>query len=198
MMRAAYLLSLVLMLLTGCDLAPVTVRALPVPAPESPPANLPGELHQRNWLGPLGQGSCVHASTVNHLRWLNQFDLGERWRSTYSDGEWDTRLRDRLDANDIDYVFCTNADPRFLDYCSETRRGCIMWWKPSHCCTFMGWVTRNGKQYAAMLDNNYPGHFELTEREQFIRLWAGYGGFALCVLSPPATSPPYRSYEVIN
>ena len=54
------------------------------------------------------------------------------------------------------------------------------------------------EQYAAILDNNYPGRFELTPREQFVRLWAGYGGFALSVLQDPASSLPYRSYEVIQ
>ena len=54
------------------------------------------------------------------------------------------------------------------------------------------------KPYAAILDNNYPGRFELTPREQFVRLWAGYGGFALTVMHDPASSLPYRSYEVIE
>ena len=55
-----------------------------------------------------------------------------------------------------------------------------------------------GTTIAAILDNNYPGRFELTPREQFIRLWAGYGGFALTVLNDPSSSLPYRSYEVIQ
>ncbi len=59
-------------------------------------------------------------------------------------------------------------------------------------------MTRDGKQYAAILDNNYPGRFELTPRDQFVRLWAGYGGFALTVLNDPASSKTYRSYEVIR
>jgi hypothetical protein len=90
MMRFTLLIVLAVCLASvGCDDLPVNVRALPVPPAEAPPANLPARLHQRNWLGPLGQGSCVHASTVNHLRWLNQFELGERWRKTYADGEYD-------------------------------------------------------------------------------------------------------------
>lgn len=199
MMRPLIALAAVLSLLfVGCDLAPVRVRALPPPAIEQPPANLPAELHQRNWTGPLRQGSCVHASLTNHLRWLNQYELGEKWRATHSDGEYDSRLRDRLDAANIDYSYTLKADPRFLDWASNTRRGAILWWKPSHCCTFMGWVTRPDGQYAAILDNNYPGKFELTPREQFIRLWAGYGGFALSVMHDPTSSLPYRSYEVIQ
>jgi len=186
--------------LAGCSLpGAVSARPLPAPPAEQPPANLPGVLHQRNWTGPLRQGSCVHASLTSHLRWLNQYEVGERWRATYSDGEYDSRLRNRLDAANIDYAFTLKADPRFLDWASETRRGAILWWKPSHCCTFMGWVTKpDGKQYAAILDNNYPGRFELTPREQFIRLWAGYGGFALSVLGEPTSSIPYLSYEVLQ
>jgi hypothetical protein len=56
--------------------------------------------------------------------------------------------------------------------------------------TDVGWVNRDGRQYAAILDNNYPGRFELTPREQFVRLWAGYGGFALTVMDDPASSLP--------
>lgn len=186
-----------LLLVAGCNTV-TRVRALPEPPAEQPAANLPANLHQRNWTGPLNQGSCVHASMVNHLRWLNRFELADRWRATYSDGEYDSRLRRRLDANNIDYAFTLKADPRFLDWATATRRGAILWWKPSHCCTFAGFVVRDGKQYAAILDNNYPGRFELTPREQFVRLWAGYGGFALTVLNDPTTSLPYRSYEVIE
>jgi hypothetical protein len=196
MQRVAWLL--LILLLAGCQEPTVQVRSLPCPSAEQPPANLPAALHQRNKLGPQGQGSCVHASLVSHLRWCNQAQLAARWWSTYGDGEFDSRLRARLDAANVDYVYTLRADPRFLDWCSGTRRGCILWWKPSHCCTFMGWVKQaNGREYAAILDNNSPGRFELTEREQFIRLWAGYGGFGLSVCDPPASSLTYRSYEVV-
>lgn len=194
------LILIALLLIGGCSLPGMRsqVRALPVPEIEQPPANLPRELHQRNWTGTLRQGSCVHASLTSHLRWLNQYEVGERWRRTYGDGEYETRLRNRLDAAGIDYAFTNKADPRFLDWASETRRGAICWWKPSHCCTFMGWVNRPDGQYAAILDNNYPGRFELTKREQFVRLWAGYGGFALSVIGEPASSIPYQSYEIVK
>jgi len=37
-------------------------------------------------------------------------------------------------------------------------------WKPAHCCTFVGWVERDGKQFAAILDNNYLFAFGLDHR----------------------------------
>lgn len=204
-MRFATLL--LLALLTGCAIDTGPAQVVPVdPLPPAVPSlNLPVELRQRNWVSTeaatRGQGSCVFASMVSHARWLNQFDLADEIRATYSGGEYDTRLRQKLDGlkskyPGLEYSFTTKADPRFLDWCDAERRGCIMWWKPYHCCTFCGWVVRNGKQYAVMLDNNRPEAFELTEREQFIRLWAGYGGFALCLMYDPATSVPYPSYEL--
>lgn len=198
LMSRCLIISCLLLAMIGCDSQPVHVRALPAPPTEQPPVNLPASLHQRNWVGPRGEGSCVHASIVNHSRGLNLYEFGERWRATYSDGEYDSRLRSRLDAAGIDYAFTLKADPRFLDWCSMTNRGAILWWKPSHCCAFEGWVDRDGQQYAAILDNNSPGRFELTPREQFIRLWAGYGGFALSFTSDPAGALPYQSYEVIQ
>lgn len=184
---------------TGCNqLAPVRVRALPLPAAEVPPVNLPKALRQRNWLSANNEGSCVHASFTSHLRWHNQFGKGERWRKTYSGGENEIALRRKLSAEGIRHVYTDNGDPSFLDWCSKTRHGCILWWKPSHCCTFCGWVRQNGKIYAAILDNNYPERIELTERNQFVRLWNGYGGFALSVIDPPTTPIPAPAYEVIR
>ena len=190
------LLTLVVAPLIGCVTQPTRIRPVATPQVEEPAANLPAVLHQRNWKGSRNQGSCVHASLVNHLRWLNLHELAQRWKGRYSDGEWESRLRKRLDASGIAYLYTVKADPRFLDWADATRRGAILWWKPDHCCTFAGWVHRNGRQYAAILDSNYPGSFEITPREQFARLWAGYGGFALTVLEDPATSIPDQSIQI--
>ncbi len=117
---------LMLLLLAGCESGVVNVRALPTPEPEQPPAKPVVQLHQRNWTGSLGQGSCVHASLVTISAGINKYELGERWRATYADGEWDSRLRDRLDAAGVDYSYTLKADPRFLDWASATRRGAIL------------------------------------------------------------------------
>lgn len=201
-------LLIILLLLVTCGCTPVT-RVYPLPAPpaETPVCNLPVQLRQQNWTGRLNQGSCVYASLVNHTRWLNLPTLADQIRQTRGDGEYAQRLMQYLDTvqwrdadgrsrNGVEYRFTEKADPRFLDWCSSERLGCILWWKPSHCCTFVGWVRdQNGNQFAAILDNNYIQRIEYTPREQFIRLWAGYGGFALAVLDDPAIPVPYRSYE---
>jgi len=185
-----------LLLLTGCG--PET-RVYPLAQPwasETPVCNLPLSMRQQNWEGKLGQGSCVYASLINHVRWLNMPEFANTIRSTRGDGEYDSRLKAWLDSQDIAYMFTNKASVKFLDTCSEDRTGCILWWKPSHCCTFEGWVVGgDGVQYAVILDNNYISKFEYVEKNQFLRLWAGYGGFGLAVLDSPAIAIPFRSYE---
>lgn len=203
----AFVLLVLLLICCGCSREqPKQVRRLPAPAAETPPANVPVALRQRNWPSrqreSYGQGSCVHASLVTHMRWLNEYELGESWRSKFSGGEYDNRVRERLDLNDVDYAYTNKTDPRFLDWASVTRRGAIVWWKPNHCCFFAGFVSNPpGKpqgEYAVIIDNNSPSVLEYTPREQFIRLWAGYGGFALSILESPATSHTWQSYEEVQ
>ncbi len=192
---------LALCLFVGCEKQPTASDyiALPAPVAEVPVVNPAYQLRQRNWLGgPSGQeGSCVHASLASMLHWQNQFELAARWRATYNGGEWDTRLRERLQAASIPFVYTTKTNIEFLDFAHNTRRGALMWWKPSHCCTFCGWVKGNdGKIYAAILDNNATKQFEFVERNQLHRLWSGYGGFALTTLYDPPSPPIYKSYTL--
>ncbi len=191
--QAACLLFCVL--LVGCDeIASKRVRALPAQQAEAPQVALPASLHQKNWRGPLKQGSCVYASLTTHSRWQNNFELAG-WCEQQGDGEYGDRLKKKLDSIGVKHASTEQASTEFLDWCAATRRGCILWWKPSHCCTFAGYVVRNGVTYCAVLDNNYPGEIEYHERTQFVRLWAGYGGFGLAVLGAPASPLPWLSYE---
>lgn len=181
----------------GCEDSVDQYYALPAPAAEHPVFNPPLAIRQSNWLGGANrnEGSCVHASLSSMLHWQNQFDKAAQWRSTYSGGEYDTRLRERLNAAGIPHIFTNNSSIDFLDLAHASRRGSLLWWKPSHCCTFCGWVKGdNGQIYAVILDNNRVGAYELVEKSQFHRLWAGYGGFALSTLYDPASPPVYRSY----
>lgn len=185
----------------GCvEDGPQNYRALPAPAPESPVVNPPLNVRQSNWLGGATgrEGSCAHASLVSMLNWQNEFDLARKWKQTYSGGEYASRMRERLDREGVKYAYTEQANLALLDFAHSTRRGALLWWKPAHCCTFVGWVEANGKTYAVILDNNSVAKYEYTERNQFHRLWASYGGFALTVLGDPPSPPPYRSYERIG
>lgn len=186
---------------SGCvEDGPENYRALPAPQIETPAVNPPLAIRQKNWLGGPGarEGSCAHASLISMLHWQNQFQLAQRWKATYGGGEYASRMRQRLDGFGVKYAYTENANLALLDYAHETRRGALLWWKTAHCCTFVGWVEVNGQTYAAILDNNSVEHYELTERSEFHRRWASYGGFALCVLGDPPSPPPFRSYERIR
>ena len=184
----------------GCDEPTATYRALPAPAAEAPVINPDVSLRQQNWLGPQREGSCAHASLFSLFNWQNKSELKAIWRSAYGgDGEYASRMRQRLDEQKLPYACTEKANLTLLDYAHSTRRGAILWWKPSHCCTFCGWVQLpDGKTYAVILDNNNVSRYELTEKSKFHALWASYGGFALCVLFDPPSPPLYRSYERVD
>lgn len=200
---------LLLLVAASCGCEPSKkVYPLPIPKIEAPAVNLPVGMRQENWRGKLGQGSCVYASLINHARWLNMPEFATLIRQTRGDGEYAERLMRWLDTVEwrddfgvrrtgIDYRYTLKANPKFLDWCTEQRVGCILWWKPSHCCTFLGWVEDNkGNKFAAILDNNSINKIEYTPYSQFLNLWAGYGGFGLALLNDPAISIPYKSYEL--
>lgn len=185
--------------LAGCSATSAKYRALPAPPRETPAVNPPYSIRQTNWLSPQREGSCVHASLSSMLHWQNQFELAKKWRAQYSGGEYSDRLRDRLDAAKIPYAYTEKANLQLLDDAHASRRGAILWWKPSHCCTFVGWAkSKDGTTYAVILDNNRTQSYELVERNQFHKQWAGYGGFALMTLFDPPSPPIWKSYETIE
>lgn len=186
-----------LALLVGCN-APRQFKLTEPPPAEVPVMNLPVEMRVRNWVSRNQQGSCVHASSVMLFKWLGEEELADKWRNTYSGGETASSILRYWKQAGIPYCstydersYTSTGDPEFLKWCSDTRRGAIIWWKPSHCCVFCGFTEINGEQYAIILDNNTPNKFdEPIPVNEFIRRWRGYGGFAATpVLSPTGPLP---------
>lgn len=190
-------------LATSCVLMAICPREsaieLPAGAGTGVVLELPPELRTKNW----GGGSCVHASNVNLLIWQGQDELAAWWRRTYSGGEYNTRLVQRLEAAGLRYAFVNgdrDADgdgesdgEEFLEWCVRTRRGAGLFYKPSHSINLVGLDA----EYAYLLDNNatsYPernGHYERVPRKEFFARWRGYGAFAWTLVLQPAPSQPY-------
>lgn len=203
---------LLALLATGCEKEIQYVSNTP-PPPEVPRVNLPEAMRQKNWTSrtaaKYGQGSCVHASTVMAFRWQNEIELAEKWRRSYSGGETASSILSKYRSNRIPYCALTVYDqseqnpdrfgnPEFLEWASETRRGAIIWFKPSHCCFFVGFCFRNGREEAVIIDNNSISRFEYYEKMDFLRKWRSYGGFAATpIISPPAAPIPWKSYRPI-
>ena len=170
----------------------------PTPPPEIPVANLPEELRPYNWTDSGGSGSCVNASTVYMLRWRGKEAMADWWRRNHAGGETDDSIRRHHDAAGLKYVFTRSADADFLDWCTRTRRGAIIWFFSRHCVTFCGFHEVNGKEYAFINDNNRPARYLRIERSEFLQRWAGYGGFGLSILDPPVPPPLFPAYRRIS
>lgn len=198
MLKQIALIALLLMT-TGCiELEPPRFALTKPPKPESPIVNLPVEMRIKNWTDRSGAGSCVHASTAMLLKWLGEDEMAKKWQRTYAGGETAVSILRYWSAADMPYcstldmrTYQCSGDPAFLKWASDTRRGAIIWWKPSHCCLFVGIEEINGREYAIILDNNTPNKYDdPVPLDEFISLWRKYGGFAATpVLTPTGPLP---------
>ncbi len=177
-----FIFLVVVLVIGGCTSAPQLVPG-PAPIKESPAANLPKSLRAWNWVDANGSGSCVHASFVYHLRWQNELQLADWWKSKYAGGETASSIRRKCDAAGVRYRYTESADEEFLNWCTATRRGAIIWYYPAHCVHFCGFgKDRGGNQVAWICDNNRIARFIAIPRREFVRNWAGFGGFALSAI----------------
>jgi hypothetical protein len=180
------------LLIDGAELSPAVARpserAKPV---EIPMLNLPRALREWNW----GGGSCVHASNVMDLRWVNLLKLAAWWRKTYSGGESFNGLTAKLRKAGVPYYATADGQVDVLDRATAERRGAVIFYYPNHSILFCGFgPSANGKsgQFAHVLDNNRIDAFIEIPRETFVRNWRGYGGVAVVPTAGfPAPPLPY-------
>lgn len=169
----------------------------PAPEPERPVVNVPKSMHERNWVDRNGSGSCVHASTLLVLKWQGQDELAKYWRENYAGGETARSIMNYYEQEGLRFACTTNGDPSFLDWCSDERLGCILWFKPSHCCTLLGWGLIEGEVCGAIQDNNSPGKIEWYRRDDLLREWRTRGGFAATpIITPPASPIPWQLFDI--
>lgn len=163
----------------------------PTPNYDEAPVFIPKELRQKNWLGNRGSGSCVIASTVMALRWANDFSEATEWRNTYGNGQTWSMLHAKLDANGIGYYSTTRGDDSVLEWSSKTRRPCVITYWPAHAVLFCGYTVRDGKEYAAILDNNRISNLIFVPKQSFLSNWkTKYWGCATVILSKPTPMLP--------
>lgn len=188
------------LIVSGCSKL-VTYTKLPPQDSEHPSVSVPKEMHIRNWVDRSGAGSCVHASTLYLMQWqgLANHEV-ESWKKSHAGGETARSIQQHYERAGYEWCCTERGDPGFLEWANKSRMGCILWWKPSHCCTFVGfWEHPEKGTLAAVYDNNYPGRFEYHKKEDFIRAWRGFGGFAATVLiKSPATPVPWPIFQKEN
>lgn len=191
------------MFLVGCSTQPtIEVRLLSQPPQlvDNPPFQLPRALRQENWRAQgTGEGSCVIASTISMVRWQQQYELAAYLRQKHEGGQTASGIQSHLTRARVPFVCTETADPNFLEWATVSRRGAIIWFFPYHCVTFCGFGKGPaGNQVAWILDNNRTERFIPIEKSEFLRRWAGYGGFALTTLYEPAPPTPWRALEVLE
>ncbi len=149
----------------------------------TPAIDLPLAMREANW----DTGSCVHACLVHVLRWQGQYSLANWWRQHHSGGEYAERLNARMEAAGLRYAYTDRGDEKFLEWAMRTRRGAGVTFWPQHAVN----LVHLDETQAALLDNNRIETIVWLSREEFIRRWRGYGGWAWTLVYEP---PPPRPY----
>ena len=146
--------------------------------PKSPIVDLPLAARCRNYAG----GSCVCASTISLLRWQGRDDLAAALRTSCIGGQSAGSLHAHLDRLGVRYATTTSGDLAFLQWAIRTRRGCGITYYPMHYVNLVD-LTRD---HATLLDNNRVAQYITIPRDEFLRRWRGYGGWATTVVYAPA------------
>jgi len=157
---------------------------------EKPTVNLETVFREHNWLGPQGEGSCVHATLVSLYNWEGQFEMADYWKAHYADGEFASTLADKMNKIGVRYAYTTNENNiSFLEWACDTRRGCGV---AVHNRAHMVMLIHLDTEYACILDNNHPENFKWMPREEFIADWISSGSWAV---SPVYTPPPPLPFD---
>jgi hypothetical protein len=157
---------------------------------ERPTVNVPMARRHRNWLGPQGEGSCVHASMVYLLHWMGRHKEADWWLTHNGDGEWDTDLAEKFDRAHIRYAYTSEkGNVKFLEWALKTHRGCGV--------TVMGGkhmivLVHLDEKWAGLWDNNYPTKFRWVPRKTFIAEWLNSHSWAVTPVYTPSAPLPTK------
>lgn len=163
---------------------PTSANVWPAIFHEHPVMNLPLAARCRNY---GSGGSCVCASTISLLRWQGRDDLADKVRQICHGGQGPDSLNEKLERLGIHYAFVTNGDPTFLEWAVRTRRGAGITFYPAHFVNLVDLTST----HATLLNNNSVERLVHIPREEFIRRWRSYGGWAVTVVYAPAPPPAH-------
>lgn len=142
------------------------------------------ELRCRNYLG----GSCVHASMITILNWQHKYKEAKHWRRFYSGAEGKGALIYKANKLNLDIAYTLNGSRKFLEWCSRTRRGAVIFYFDNHCVTFCGYKKINNKMVAILIDNNNVSHNIMIPKSEFLANWNSE--FALTLVHSPTPPRP--------
>jgi hypothetical protein len=124
------------------------------------------------------------------FRLQGQYDLADKWRRTYADGEWTggTSLAAHFETEGVRYAYTTGKkDLSFLEWAVATRRGCGVTVKGG---AHMVLLVHLDAERAGILDNNFPDEIKWVPRETFLAEWYASQSWAVTpVYVPPPPLP---------
>lgn len=130
-------------------------------------------------------GSCVHASTITALNYLNAPKLANYIRNCYSEGEYHYYLNKRLRQWKVKTLFTENADLSVLNYAHINKIPAIISYHRNHSCLFLGWyvdpVTYR-VSHAYILNPNNTSRIETPTFTQFYLNWSRNDGEAVVIV----------------
>lgn len=149
---------------------------------------IPAAWRVRNWVGPWGQGSCVHASIVHLLHWQGQHELAAWWRAHHADGSSASDLAPKLEAAGLRWAETRQGDVAFLNWAMRTRRGAaVVVNGGAHMVNLIGLDAQSAK----ILDSNAPGQTFVRPRAEFLQDWTQSGGWAVTIVGTPKAPLPW-------
>lgn len=153
-----------------------------------PTVHVPPRWRQSNWLGPKGEGSCVHATMTTLFRAQGRYKLANYWKSHNGDGEWPSDLAAKFDKAGVRYAYTSKkGDVKFLEWAVRTHRGCGVTVRGA---SHMVALVHLDKKWAGLIDNNDTGHIIWVPRKTFIAEWMNSESWAITPVYTPAPPIP--------
>lgn len=163
--------------------------------------DLPNDQHVRNFGAPKDhKGLCVFASMTMAARWHNIRPLFDVIHKLDEGGGWPERVTKVFGqySPDTKFLQYEGTDPAILDKAlSEGSPACVTYGYGERyqmqTIYHMVMLVHLDSQYAAILDNNYPGTYEWMPRAEFLKRWVhpSKEGWAYVMLAPPPPPIPH-------
>ena len=97
------------------------------------------------------------------------------------------RLVAKAEDAGMRFAFTGSGDEQFLEWCSRTRRGAVIFYYSSHSISFCGFMGGS----AVVMDNNNVERLIYIPKAEFLQRWRGYGGVAFTPVYTPSPPPPW-------
>ena len=162
--------------------------------------DLPESQHVRNFGAPRdGKGLCVFATMDMIARWHNIRPLFDVINKVESGGGWPEKVDEvaRKFAPDLKIVQYQGKDLTLLENSLQDGRPVAVTYGYGErygmkTIYHMVMLVHLDSEYAAILDNNFPGTYEWMPRQEFARRWihpGGYGWAYVFLAHPPPPVP---------